>query len=44
MERRLVAEDQRVHKRVIISQFSQEVAAEVTPRPFIRGFQLLQNL
>jgi hypothetical protein len=44
LERRLITEDQLVHNRVIISQFSQEVATEVKPLQFVRGFQLLQNL
>jgi hypothetical protein len=44
MERRLIAEDQLVHNRVIISQISQEVATEVIPLHFVRGFHLLQNL
>jgi hypothetical protein len=44
MEHRLVTEDLLVHNRVIISQFSQEVATEVMPLNLVRGFQLLQNL
>jgi hypothetical protein len=44
MERRLITADQLVHNRVIISQFSHEVATEVIRLPFVRGFQLLQNL
>jgi hypothetical protein len=43
MERRLITEDKLVHNRVIISQFSQELATEVIPHHFARGFQLLQN-
>jgi hypothetical protein len=44
MEHRLITEDQLVHNPVIISQFSQEVATEVTPLYFVRVFQLFQNL
>jgi hypothetical protein len=44
MERRLMTEDQLVHNRVIVSRVSQELATEVMPLHFGRGFQLLQNL
>jgi hypothetical protein len=44
MERHLITEDLLIRNRVIISQFSQEVATQVIPLHFVRGFQLLQNL
>jgi hypothetical protein len=44
MESRLITEGHLVRYRVIISQFSQEVATEVIPLHFFRGFQMLQNL
>jgi hypothetical protein len=44
MERRLITEDQLIYNRIIISQFSPEVATEVIPSHFVRGFQMLQNL
>jgi hypothetical protein len=43
MECHLITEDQLVHDRVIMSQFSQEAATEVIPLHFVHGFQLLQN-
>jgi hypothetical protein len=44
MKCRLITEDQPVYNRVIISQFSEEVATEVIPLHFVHGFQLLHNL
>jgi hypothetical protein len=44
MERRFITEDQLVHNRVIIGQFSQEVSIEVIPLLFVRSFQLSQKL
>jgi hypothetical protein len=36
MERRLIPEDQLVHNRVVVSQFSQEVSTEVIQLHFVR--------